>query len=265
MAVPEWLSDNDRWHAYLDQVRSRDAWQSYPAAFFARLAGLSRRARFVAWSIFEEGSVSTHTLQANGYDHPPRARKDLTDHGIRVLSGRGRNEATGRVMAIFTFAPPAEVLTAEQAGRAALPRDFVRRVVEDSDHHCALCSGHFADRYLQVDHRVPYAIAGDAPDTQLDVARFMAVCRSCNRAKSWTCEHCPNWTAQDPALCATCYWAAPEGYEHIATEPLRRLDLVWRGDETAEYDLLRVLAERMGEPLPDYVRAVLARHLGDTP
>ncbi len=265
MAVPEWLSQNDRWHGYLDEVLRRESWQEYPVAFYERLAGLSRRARFVAWRIFEDGSVSTRVLQGNGYDHPPRARKDLTDHGIRVLSSRGRDEETGRVMAIYSFAPPEEVLTAEQAGRTALPRDFVRRVAEDADHQCALCSGRFEDRFLQADHRVPYAIAGDALDAPLDPARFMAVGRSCNRAKSWTCEHCPNWPVQDAAVCATCYWAAPEGYEHIATEPARRLDLVWRGDETADFDMLRSLAERMGEPLPGYVRAVLARHLVDSP
>lgn len=226
-----------------------------------RLSGISKRARFVAWSIFEEGAVSTQVLQANGYDHPPRARRDLADHGVRVLSTKGRNPATGRVMAIYSFAPASEALAAEQTGRVALPRELMAGVIAAADYQCALCSGRFGAGYLQVDHRVPFAIAGDDSGACPEPSRFMAVCRSCNRAKSWTCEHCPNWRVQDAAVCETCYWAAPESYEHIATEPVRRLGLVWNGPETADYDVLHALAARVSQPLPDYVKAVLTAHV----
>jgi hypothetical protein len=258
--VPEWLRDDAQWNGYLADVRQRPSWQDYPPAFYERLAGCSLRARFVAWSIFERGAVSTSDLQERGYDHPPRARKDVTDHGLRVLSVRRRSDATGRAMAVYSFAPPDQVLTSEQAGRSALPRPFVSRLVAAADNRCAVCRGVFDRTFLQADHRIPYAIAGN-PGADLDAARFMAVCRSCNRAKSWACEHCPNWADQRTEFCATCYWADPERYEHVATQRLRRLAVVWAGDETDQFDVLAALAEQAREPLPDYVRAVLAAHV----
>ncbi|AUI68090.1 hypothetical protein AL038_18250 [Beggiatoa leptomitoformis] len=59
----------------------------------------------------------------------------------------------------------------------------------------------FEARYLQVDHRVPYEVSGNIVDKQ-DIEHFMPLCGSCNRAKSWSCEHCDNWkTEKSPSLC----------------------------------------------------------------
>lgn len=102
----------------------------------------------------------------------------------------------------------------------------------------ALCGGHFAARSLQVDHRVPYEIAGESYG-EPDKAEFMLVCGSCNRAKSWSCENCPNRSTKKIETCQTCSWASPTNYTHVATEAKRRLDLVWEGEtEVAEYDAL---------------------------
>ncbi len=164
-------------------------------------------------------------------------------------------------MAVYSFAPPEQVMTAEKRGRAALPKAFLTALMTESAHRCAFCNGRFERRLLQADHRVPYDMVGDRPAAALDRRQFLVVCRSCNRAKSWTCEHCSNWTRQDVKACTICYWASPEHYLHVATEPLRRLDLVWSGPEIADYELLKALSERLGSPLPDFVKEVLARHV----
>jgi hypothetical protein len=90
----------------------------------------------------------------------------------------------------------------------------------------------------------------------------MLVCRSCNRAKSWSCEHCPNGEVEKkPSVCQTCYWAHPDNYQHIATQQLRRLDLVWKDHEVEEHDRLTVLAKALKAELPEYVKAILRKHL----
>ena len=108
------------------------------------------------------------------------------------------------------------------------------------------------------DHRVPYEVAGDVAFDERDTASYMLLCGSCNRAKSWSCEHCRNWT--DLKLigkCKTCYWASPESYRHIALQDARRLDLVWLGNETKVYDKLRGIAVTAREAMPAYVKRVL--------
>ncbi len=261
MPVPDWLSDNQRWEAYLDGLRSVERWAAYPQEFFSRLRGMSRRARLVAWCIFEQGSVSTQSLKDAGYEHPPRARKDLTDHGVRVETARAKHPETGRPMGLYSFADPGQVLAADQSGRSAVPKKLSDAVLARDGHRCSLCSGRFGRQDLQADHRVPYAIGGDAQGQAPDASDLMAVCRSCNRAKSWSCEHCPNWSDQDRATCATCYWAAPGSYTHIALQDVRRADIVWQGNEVAVFDLVRALSAQASTPLPDYVKAVLADHV----
>lgn len=113
-----------------------------------------------------------------------------------------------------------------------------------------------------MDHRIPFEIAGDSGEVEEDAGAYMLVCPSANRAKSWSCEHCPNWRKKEVDLCRTCYWAYPENYEHVATRPARRLDLTWTGEETSEYDALQ--AESGGrENLPEHVKRVLRAHLRD--
>ena len=92
------------------------------------------------------------------------------------------------------------------------------------------------------------------------VGAYMLVCGACNRAKSWSCEHCKNWyEIRSPDVCRTCYWAQPESYGHVAMRDIRRLDMEWAGDETADYDKLKDQAESSGMLTPDYVKAVLKK------
>ncbi|HOS91701.1 MAG TPA: HNH endonuclease signature motif containing protein [Armatimonadota bacterium] len=261
MALPNWLHDDDRWFTFLDGVKSTPAWSAYPQEFFARLRDLRGRARIVGWMILEEGSASTQALQDNGYSHPPRAKQDLQEQGIAVLCTIGYNDRNGRRMAVYSFPSPEAVLKGPRSGRVALPKAFTDHVKAAAHGRCALCAGIFDPTGLQADHRVPYAIVGDDPNSDLRLSEFMAVCRSCNRAKSWTCEHCPNWTDPDPELCATCYWASPTDYTHISTLVIRRLDLTWQGPEIDDFQLLQLLAQQASSPLPEYVKHLLANHI----
>ena len=112
----------------------------------------------------------------------------------------------------------------------------------------------------QIDHRIPYEVAGDHAETSPE--DFMLLSPAANRAKSWSCEHCPNGVqVKNPEVCRSCYWAYPENYSHVATEPVRRLDLMWRGDDVAEYDQLREEANASDASVPSFVKALIRRAL----
>ena len=123
-----------------------------------------------------------------------------------------------------------------------------------------MCGELYESRYLQIDHRVPYEIAGDTHrGNKLSTDDFQLLCGSCNRSKSWSCEHCTNWLEeQDSALCNTCYWASPGLFEHVALRPERRLDLTWSGDEVEDFEALCRNAEGANQTLRAFVKRILS-------
>jgi len=142
--------------------------------------------------------------------------------------------------------------------RKPFSKVFKKQLVIHYGGQCAICNTHYEERYLQIDHRIPYEIAGD--DEIRDLNDYMLVCGSCNRAKSWSCEHCANFlNIRYPELCRHCYWASPSSYEHIALRLIRRLDITWLEDETVQFDQLKSSAE--GQDFPRYVKQILKDHL----
>lgn len=210
---------------------------------------MSKRAAVVRDHILKHGAITTEELADDyGYGHPPRAARDLRDAGAGVITVMVAN-SNGRRMASYTFTGHANK---NEAGRVVIPKRFADDLKEAYDHRCTVCSGVFAGRELQADHRIPFAIAGDKPE--MDAADFQPLCASDNRAKSWSCEHCPNWTIRDADTCATCFWAHPEEYDHVATKPERRLSLTFQGSEVATFDTLRDQALVDGTTVEDLAK-----------
>ena len=148
-------------------------------------------------------------------------------------------------------------------GRQTFSKAFKDNLYVLSNGKCSICNGFFEERYLQVDHRVPYEVAGDTY-AELNLDDFMLVCGPCNRAKSWSCEHCANWqTAKLPEICLNCYWAKPENYIHVALREIRRTDILWNEDEVEAYEKLKKLAAENEFQIPDYVKKVIKKHLDD--
>jgi hypothetical protein len=115
------------------------------------------------------------------------------------------------------------------------------------------------DRDLQIDHRIPFEVDGEPV---LEAENLMLLCGSANRAKSWSCENCENWNSlKDKSICLSCYWAYPENYEHIAMRQIRRVDLVWEGDDIVRYEQLKQQAIDLGKPIPELIRELIDREL----
>jgi hypothetical protein len=223
---------------------------------------LSRRARIVVKHILEHGSITTEDLERTyGYKHPPRAAKDVTDAGIPLVTSRIES-SDGRRIAEYTFGDLAQIQQDKLGGRKVFSREFKDRLRGVSGDKCAICSGHFEPRYLQIDHRIPYEISGEKGVSKRDVRDYMLVCGSCNRAKSWSCEHCPNWSAERSLkICSKCYWASPGDYTHIALREVRRVDILWDENEIQTYERLKGEAQDNKHTIPDYVKKIITKHL----
>lgn len=169
-------------------------------------------------------------------------------------------------MASYRFADPSKLRHDRIGGRIAFPKDFKPTLMEFYGSKCSVCNGDFEARYLQIDHRVPFEVAGEQNPSSSEriVADYQLLDGSCNRAKFWSCEHCHNWTSlRESEICRNCYWAQPETYNHIAMRDVRRLDLTWVEEETKSYDKLKNRARTENVPIPDFVKAILELDLAE--
>lgn len=233
----------------------------YPQEFFEFLESVTaKRPRTVIRHILDHGHVTTEELRSlYGYSHPPRAARDVRELGIPLVTDT-IVAPDGKTMALYRFGDPSQVRLSGTSGRTALSGALKAKLVEKDGARCNIYLESLPERELQIDHRVPFEISGRDSPTD-DVGEYMLLCPSANRAKSWSCENCPNWELKDPTTCKSCYWAYPESYTHVATYDRRRLDIMWAGKEVRAYDDLNAAAAKQGIDMPDYVKKVIARHL----
>lgn len=234
-----------------------------PRAFVKRLKAVTKkRPRTVIDHILKHGFITTEELRTTyGYNHPPRAARDVREEGVPLETFRVR-DSQGRMIGAYRFADPAKARFGRLRGRTVFPKSFKEELVDSLGSRCSVCGGYYENRYLQIDHRVPYEVSGDAGPDERDVRDYMLLCASCNRAKSWSCEHCINWLEErSPEVCTSCYWASPEAHKHIALNEIRRLDVLWSGNEIEVYEKLRKRAEQLQSSMPEYVKKVLKRHV----
>lgn len=216
---------------------------SLPDEFIARIQAVTnKRARIVLDRIAKNGSITTEELEEIGYDHPPRARMDAIDLGFPMTTTRVRSQNGKKSIAAYTFDLLGKFDERGKAGRVALPKKKRSEIIAKAGNKCELCG---ATHDLQVDHRVPYQVAGES--LKDDANPYMALDGSCNRRKSWACEHCKNFSDERQVkTCKECYWANPEEHKHVAMQPLRRADIVWNDGECKVFDRFRTKCKREG-------------------
>ena len=170
---------------------------------------LSKRARTLLKHIMEHGSMTTEELQELGYEHPPRAARDLREAGVPLKTKMVIGD-NGRRMASYSLDLRKGVEFHKSGGRRTFSKNFRDTLIRLHNNRCAICGEEYANRYFQIDHRVPYEVAGDEVGTEMQHHLFMPLCATCNRQKSWSCEHCINWLEhKDKQVCKQCYWGSP--------------------------------------------------------
>jgi len=216
--------------------------KKYPKSFLDKLNSVTaKRPKTVIQHILEHGFVTTEELeQLYGYKHAPRAARDVRELGIPLEMYRVKS-SDGRTIGAYRFGDPAlaENTVSKTAGRTALSMALKKALIEKFGSKCFIYLQPMDEKILQVDHRIPYEIGGEQNETDLDC--FMLLSPSANRAKSWTCEHCPNWENKNAEFCMKCFWAHPENYSHIAGKEQRQLIITFTGDEIDDYNKLIAL------------------------
>ena len=206
---------------------------NYPKEFLDLLNSVeARRPRTVIQHILKYGFVTSQELKdVYGYNHPPRAVRDVREHGVPIVTYRIEG-TDGRSIAAYKFGDPSETGNAlsKSSGRTALSKALKQALIEKYGAKCFVYFEPMDESILQIDHRIPYEIAGEQDEQ--NVEHYMLISPSANRAKSWTCEHCENREKKDSAFCVKCFWAYPEDYEHIAGKQQRVISVVFTGDES---------------------------------
>lgn len=221
----------------------------------------AKRAKTVIDHILKYGSITTEELEVQyGYSHGPRAARDVREQGIPLKTDFVSGSHQRRKIASYSFDVEATLTPLKIGGRIAFTKEFKKELIARYGNKCTLTGAPFPERYLQIDHRVPYEIAGNAVDKN-DKSQFMLLDASSQRAKSWSCEHCKNFqpTERNPDTCKSCYWASPEQYTHIATEDYRMLTLTWRQEDTNVYTQLKELASEEGIDIVSLAKQLIAK------
>jgi len=218
----------------------------------------AKRPKTVLDHILKHGFITTEDLESKyGYNHPPRAARDVREAGIPLETFRVKG-SDGRSIAAYRLGDPAKVVASKLAGRRVYSKALRETLYSLSGGRCAICQTPYEARYLSIDHRVPYEIAGDDVVAEESPSDFMMLCASCQRSKSWSCEHCSNWAeVRDGSICLTCYWADPDAHTHLACTTVRRLDVSWIAEETSDYEVLITLARKEGVGASEYVKQLL--------
>jgi hypothetical protein len=225
----------------------------FPKELLERIAAVTnKRARFVLERIVKKGMVTTEEINQEGYDHPPRAAQDAKDLGFRLKRIKVKH-SNGRTIAAYAF--DETELEPGKEGRRLLPKKERDALIHAAGDKCQICG---AAHNLQVDHRIPYEVAGESQRQETEPYQILD--GSCNRKKSWACEHCRNWLEiKSLNICRSCYWAEPNNYSHVAMEEQRRVDLVWIAGEVREFERVKGAAAKHKRTLPDEIKQILKR------
>jgi hypothetical protein len=157
--------------------------RKYPPGFLDLCRSVTaKRPRTVIDHILKYGHISTEELKNRyGYNHPPRAARDVKEHGI-PLERFTVTGSDGRKIAAYRFPKAGKIKFKRFAGRTGLSKQIKKALIAKYGCKCFIYVEEMAEAELQIDHRVPYEVAGESAD--LSPEDFMLLCGSANRAKS---------------------------------------------------------------------------------
>lgn len=196
-----------------------------------------KRAKRVIDKILADDFCTTEDLKKMGYEHPPRAARDVRELGI-PLETKWTLDSEGRRVGMYVFGDLEKALRnpniSKAQGRTTNLSKVKKALLDQYGPICNIYREPYPANKLQPDHRIPYEIGGD-PEDITDTKYFQLLSPSANRAKSWDCEHCSNWQKRNPNFCKTCYWAYPEKYHHIADIEEYIVQLVFKNGDADTY------------------------------
>ena len=103
--------------------------QDLPQWFIAKVKAVTaKRARTVIDHILKHGHITTEELKdLYGYDHPPRAARDVREQGIPLETSRIAG-SRGRSIGVYRFADVSKIRAGILAGRKVFPKELEKGV-----------------------------------------------------------------------------------------------------------------------------------------
>lgn len=216
-----------------------------------------KRPSTVIQHILKHGYITTEELEKlYNYNHPPRAARDVRERGINLVTYKVKS-SNGKSIGAYKFGDPifTDNKISKAAGRTALSDTLKKALIDKYGSKCFIYLQQMDEKQLQFDHRIPYEIGGE----QNEIDCYMLLSPSANRTKSWTCEHCINWSLKNIEFCEKCFWAHPENYTHIAGKEWRQIIITFTGNEIEDYNKL---IELVGlEKAEETIKNLIANHI----
>ena len=133
--------------------------EDLPENFRKLLDGVKqKRPRTVIDHILEYGQITTEDLKdIYGYNHPPRAIRDVREHGIPLDTFRVTG-SDGKKHSAYRFGDPAKVRATKLSGRTAFTSKLRAALIELHGACCNIYLETFPEGDLQIDHRIPFEI-----------------------------------------------------------------------------------------------------------
>ena len=150
--------------------------QEYPEEFLEYIKLIkNKRAKIVIEHIIKHGSITTEELEKTyNYKHAPRAARDVREAGIPLVTFN-KKSSDGKSIAAYKFGDLTKLQTSRIKGRIVFPKEFKEKLNELNNGRCFVCNGKFEERYLQVDHKVPYEVAGDDSSKERNINVAMRI------------------------------------------------------------------------------------------
>jgi len=224
---------------------------------------LSKRAKQVVDIIRSQGSVTTGDLNNIGYEHAPRAARDVREAGIPLKTKMVTID--GVRMASYTFGDPSKIRSHKHSGRTTFSKKFKQALVVKQSRKCAICGEEFDEKLLQIDHRIPFEFMENSDALNPQITDFMLLCPECNRKKDQaTREGCAKtcFLSGDLNIIRSCFWASPENYTHICMKPIRYSEITWNGkNELSDYKNLKYFAEEHDISINQAIKHIVHEYL----
>lgn len=111
--------------------------QEYPPEFLALLKSVkAKRPKTVIDHILKHGQITTEELKdIYGYNHPPRAIRDVREQGIPVITFRITG-SDGRKIAAYRFGDPSDIRATQLSGRTAFSSNLKEGLIEKYGSRC---------------------------------------------------------------------------------------------------------------------------------
>jgi hypothetical protein len=189
------------------------------------------------------------------YDHSPRVLADLKDYGIPILA-ESRATRDDSKSHHYRLGRKENILRQPLKGRSALRKAIKRELLTKFGNRDSFTQIEFPESSLQIDHRIPFRVSGDNPEN-LVVDRFMLLSASSQRAKAMACKRCRNMSEGVLGHCRSCYWASPEGYDHVELTKAKITIIVWNEEDEDLLSSLTLSSARNNKNTSDEIKAAL--------